>query len=390
MKSYQKTNRRKFIKQSALLTGAISLAGNGVLAMSEQKNNAKNSIPKWKGFNVLDFFSPDPRRSRRATIEEDLKWMSDWGFDFLRIPMAYPSYLDIDRDKHIASDDVYRVSEKALEKVDRLVYMAHKYNLHVSLNLHRAPGYCINAGFHEPFNLWKDTAAQEAFYWHWTMWAKRYQHISRDKISFDLLNEPAWVEDMNDQHSSKTIVPGDTYAGIAEKAANAIWEVNPDHLVIADGNDVGSKVIPEIAHLPIAQSCRGYYPHIISHYKASWVFKPEQIKDLPPLKYPGQVGDQYLGREMLEEFYAPWIKLVQSGVGVHCGECGCYIETPHEVFLAWFGDVLDILGSNGIGIALWNFKGAFGILDSGRKDVNYEDWYGHKLDRKLLDLITKV
>jgi endoglucanase len=75
--------------------------------------------------------------------------------------------------------------------------MAHKYNLHVSLNLHRAPGYCINAGFHEPYNLWKDQKAQKAFYWLWKMWAKRYKDISRDKISFDLLDEPAWIEDMN-------------------------------------------------------------------------------------------------------------------------------------------------------------------------------------------------
>ena len=175
---------------------------------------------------------------------------------------------------------------------------------------------------------------------------------------------------------------------MAEEAANAIWKENPDHLVIADGNQVGTKVIPEITHLPIAQSCRGYYPQIISHYKAPWAMK--DIDNLPPLKYPGQVGDQYLSREMLEDFYEPWIKLAQSGTGVHCGECGSYNKTPHDVFLAWFGDVVDILGSNGIGFALWNFRGDFGILDSGRKDVDYEDWHGHKLDRKLLDLIRKA
>jgi hypothetical protein len=60
------------------------------------------------------------------------------------------------------------------------------------------------------------------------------------------------------------------------------------------------------------------------------------------------------------------------------------------VFLAWFGDVVDILSTNGIGLALWNFRGDFGILDSGRADVDYEEWYGHKLDRKLLDLIRKA
>ena len=39
--------------------------------------------------------------------------------------------------------------------------------------------------------------------------------------------------------------------------------------------------------------------------------------------------------------------------------------------------------------ALWNFRGDFGILDSGREDVPYTDWYGHKLDSKLLELIKK-
>jgi endoglucanase len=363
------------------------MAGNPALAVSNRQESG-NPLPRWKGFNLLDFFSPSPGGSQRGSTEDDFKWMSDWGFDFVRIPMAYPSYLEFDRSRDITPDEVYQISEEAVEKVEQLVYLAHKYKLHVSLNLHRAPGYCINAGFHEPYNLWKDQEAQEAFNWHWQMWAMRFKNISRDLISFDLLNEPAWIEDMNDQHSSKTLVPGDTYARVATKAAEVIWKENPRHLVIADGNQVGTKVIPELTHLPIAQSCRGYYPGIISHYKAPWAMR--DIENLPPLKYPGQVGNEYLSRAMLEEFYEPWIKLARSGTGVHCGECGCYNKTPHGIFLAWFGDVVDILSSNDIGFALWNFRGDFGILDSGRTDVAYEDWYGHQLDRRLLDLIRKA
>ena len=382
------SDRRDFIKKAAIITGVASLAGNSAFSATHIGNKKHNILPKWKGFNLTDFFSPTPNKNRITTTEDQFKWMADWGFDFVRIPMAYPFYLDIDSSKDITPDQVYNINEEALEKVDMLVFMAHKYNLHVSMNLHRAPGYCINAGFHEPFNLWKDEKAQKAFYWHWEMWSKRYKNISRKKISFDLLNEPAMIEDMNNQHSEKTIVPGDLYAKVAEKAEKTIWKQNPDHLVIADGNQVGSKVIPEIAHLPIAQSCRGYYPGIISHYKAPWAMK--DIENVPELKYPGQVGDQYLSRDMLEKFYKPWIELANSGVGVHCGECGCYSKTPHAIFLAWFGDVIDILSSNDIGFALWNFKGSFGILDTGRDDVDYEDWYGHKLDRKLLDLIMTV
>ncbi len=381
------SDRRSFLKKTALLTGALSVAGSSALALP-QRVKIRNPLPPWKGFNLLDFFSPHPGNSRRGTTEDDFKWMRDWGFDFVRIPMAYPSYLDIDRSRDITAEEVYHLNEEAVERVDQLVHLAHKFKLHVSINLHRAPGYCINAGFQEPFNLWKDREAQEAFYWHWNMWAGRYKNISSDLISFDLLNEPAMIEDMNDQHSSKLFVPGKLYAKIIEEAARAIWKQNPDHLVIADGNQIGTKVIPEITHLNIGQSCRGYYPGIISHYKAPWAMK--DIENLPPLKYPGQVGDQYLSRKMLEEFYEPWIKLAQSGTGVHCGECGSYNKTPHDIFLAWFGDVVDILSSNHIGFALWNFRGDFGILDSGRKDVDYENWHGHQLDRKLLDLIRKA
>jgi endoglucanase len=64
-------------------------------------------------------------------------------------------------------------------------------------------------------------------------------------------------------------------------------------------------------------------------------------------------------------------------------------QTPHDVFLAWFSDTLDIFKENGIGFGLWEFRGSFGILNSGRSDVDYEDWYGYQLDRKLLDLLRK-
>lgn len=384
MDKYNTHTRRNFIKKTSLVTGGVMIAGNTAFTRSKPP---QNKLPQWKGFNLLDFFSPNPAKPRPATDEEQLKWMSDWGFDFVRIPMAYPSYVKFDREKDITTKRVRKIDRKAVDRIENLVYLAHKYNLHVSLNLHRAPGFCVNAGFNEPYNLWKDEEALDDFCYHWKFWAKRFKNVSRDWISFDLLNEPCLRENMNDQHSKRSAVPGELYRRMVERAANSIRGVNPDHLIIADGNNIGRDVIPEIIDLDIAQSCRGYNPAIISHYKAPWVYKDSS--NLPEPKWPGQVGDQYLSRAMLEEMYAPWIDLMKQGVGVHCGECGCWNKTPHEVFLAWFGDVLDILSTNGIGFALWEFKGSFGVLDSGREDVDYEDWYGHKLDRKLLSLLQE-
>lgn len=377
-------NRRTFVKNTGVLATSIALSSASAFALDTK---AKNKLPKWKGFNLVDFNTPDPKPDRRYTTEEHLKWMHDWGFDFIRLPIAYPYFTKFDRSKPITPEQVYNIDEAAVEKIDNLVNLAHKYNIHASINLHRAPGYCINAGFNEPYNLWKDQEAQNAFYYHWAFWGKRYKNISNKKISFDLLNEPAMREDMNDQHSKSSAIPGAVYREVARSAAEAIRKENKNHLVIADGNSVGNNPTPELADLNIAQSCRGYYPGSISHYKAPWANKEPEKNPLPV--YPGQIGNQMVNRELLEKYYQPWIELMKSGVGVHCGECGCWNKTPHEVFLAWFNDVTDILTSHNIGFALWEFIGDFGILNSGRADVAYEDWHGYKLDRKLLNIIQK-
>lgn len=379
-------DRRQFLKTAA--AGAV-LAGMPAL-MTSCKPAITNQLPRWRGFNILDFFTPRHFDiSNLAATEQDFKWMADWGFDFVRFPMAYPGYLKYNPQSEapITPEQTVDFDEEAVEVVEQTVYMANKYGLHVSLNLHRAPGFCINAGFREPFNLWKDREAQQAFYTHWDMWAKRFKNISPKLLSFDLVNEPCYKEDMNDQFCPSEPIPGETYRKVAEGCLNVIHKYEPGRLVVADGNHGGSLVIPELTDLPLAQSCRGYYPHYVSHYRAGWVWKNPD--DAPVPVWPGTINNETFNREVLEQFYQPWIDLVKQGVGVHCGECGCYRETPHEVFLAWFNDQLDILTSHGIGWGLWNFRGDFGILDSGRKDIHYEDFHGHKLDRKLLKLLQK-
>jgi endoglucanase len=380
-------NRRDFIRAAVISAATVEIAGSASLGLAQvqAQKPGGNPLPRWRGFNLTDFNSPNPAPSRRGTTADDLKWMVDWGFDFIRLPMAYPRYVEFDRSQHIAPADVCKINEPEVDRIEAFARKAQDLGLHVSLNLHRAPGYCINAGFYEPYDLWKSKEAQEAFYFHWGMWAKRFKSVPATRISFDLLNEPALRSDMNDQHATSSLIPGDLYRTVAKGAADAIRAANPAHLVIADGNRVGNLVTPELKDLNIAQSCRGYFPGAISHYKAPWANKdPEQC---PTPVWPGTMNGEKFDKARLQTYYQPWIDLAKSGVGVHCGECGCWNKTPHQVFLAWFQDVLDILTAQKIGYALWNFRGDFGLLDSGRQDVDYQDWHGHKLDAKLLDLL---
>jgi aryl-phospho-beta-D-glucosidase BglC (GH1 family) len=378
-------NRRQFIKTALATTAAVDCLSPASLALAQNGTPSGNPLPRWRGFNLTDFNAPNPGSARGGTTEEDLNWIVDWGFNFVRLPMAYPRYVEFDRSQHIAPAEVCKLNNTEVDRIEAFVRNAHNHGLHVSLNLHRAPGYCINAGFYEPYDLWKSEEAQQAFAFHWGMWAQRFKDVPASKLSFDLLNEPCMRSDMNDQHAKSSPIPGELYRSVARKAVEAIRAANPERTIIADGNNVGNTVTPELKDLRIAQSCRGYFPGLISHYKAPWANKdPERC---PTPVWPGTMNGEHFGKARLESYYKPWIELAASGTGVHCGECGCWNKTPHAVFLAWFEDVLDVLTSNKIGYALWNFRGDFGILDSRREDVAYQQWHGHSLDAKLLDLL---
>jgi endoglucanase len=85
----------------------------------------------------------------------------------------------------------------------------------------------------------------------------------------------------------------------------------------------------------------------------------------------------------------PWKEAESKGIGVMVGEWGAFNKTPHDVMLCWAEDCLKNWQKAGWGWAMWNFRGSFGVLDSDRGDVQYEDFEGHKLDRKLLDLLQR-
>jgi endoglucanase len=356
------SSRRDFLKRAvvgsaAMVVPAYAQQGQGQSGQAK----AQTAIPRWRGFNLLEMFT---MRSRGDFVEDDFKWMRDWGFDFVRFPTVYRLWIE--------DGDDYKIKESMLAKLDRGIELANQSGLHVSLNFHRAPGYSVNAEFKEPKNLWKDKEPLDAFCFHWQLMAKRYKGIGRDKLSFDLVNEPP---------SLGKVMSRTDHERVVRTTVAAIRAVSPDRLVVADGISYGNETAPELADLKIGQSTRAYQPMFISHYGASWV----DSGNYPQPAWPGNGWD----RKRLEEHYRKWADLARMGVGVHCGEGGAFNKTPHDVVLAWLRDVLEILTGHGIGLALWNFRDSFGILDSGRTDVAYEDFHGHKLDRKLLALLQE-
>ena len=329
-------------------------------------NPAQTVLPRWRGFNLLEMFTTHYDGNWR---EDDFRWIADWGFDFVRLPLSYQFWVE--------DGDAARVKESELARVDSAVELGRQHGIHVCINFHRGPGYCVNPP-PEPFNLWKDASALDAFCAHWTMFARRYRGIPSGAMSFDVINEPPGPREDGMTRADHEFV--------VREAAAAIRAVDPARLIIVDGVSWGNDPCPELTDLGAAQSCRAYAPMGISHYRASWV----KGEDFPAPAWPGgwHYGEAW-DRARLEQHYAKWADLARRGIGVHCGEGGAFSKTPHDVVLRWLRDVLEILTGHGIGYALWNFRGSFGVLDSDREDVCYEDWQGHKLDRKLLELLRE-
>ncbi|MBI5382941.1 MAG: cellulase family glycosylhydrolase [Opitutae bacterium] len=378
-------SRRKFLKTAAVAGGVAWIGGMRAEPAAPPKlAPAQTVLPRWRGFNLCNFYQAFDRGERGLghVVEDDLRWMRDWGFNFVRLPMDYWLWVDSDwrQTRKLNPDDVGKFQESTLAKIDRTVELCRKHGLHLSLNFHRAPGYCVNQPEREPFVLWKDRAAEDAFVQHWEVFARRYREVPTSALSFNLLNEaPA---------PRAGYMSREDYARVMQRATARIREISAERLIIVDGLSCGYTTLPELASTGVAQSVHAYTPSGLSHYRASWADRKGDYP-LPTWPLKNKDGSINWDRARLETWLRPWAALARQGIGVHCGECGCYNKTPYAVFAAWFEDVLQLLTGHGIGYALWEFRGSFGVLDSGRTDTPYEDWHGHKLDRRLLTLLQK-
>jgi endoglucanase len=321
-------------------------------------------LPLWHGFNLLDKFYKGDSDVERPFQEDDFRWISEFGFNFVRLPMDYRQW--------IVNNDWTQFDEQVLREIDLAVDYGKKYNIHVCINFHRAPGYTV-ASPPEAKSLWTDAEAQQICAMHWAVFARRYKGIDNRNLSFNLLNEPADVK-------------LDAYEKIVKMLVEAIRTEDPNRLIIADGLKWGRQPCQSLIPLHLAQSTRGYDPFKFTHYKAPWI--PE-AKNWPIPAWP-QINDaEKMDRQTLMDNLKPWIEIRKQNVGVIVGEWGVLNQVPHETALRWMEDSLISYKEAQIGWALWNFRGQFGILDSNRKDIQYEDFHGHKLDRKMLDLLMK-
>src|SRR3990172_5829546 len=180
-------NRRDFLRTTGTAGGLaiVGVSGRRLCNAGESQEadaaagrSLSRKLPRWRGFNLLEKFMV---HASAPFVASDFQWMAEWGFDFVRLPMDYRCWTD--------PADPYKLNENVLKEIDQAVEFGRRHGVHVSLNLHRAPGYTV-AKPPETLDLWTDEEAQKQFDFQWSEFARRYRGIPSAQVSFDLVNEP--------------------------------------------------------------------------------------------------------------------------------------------------------------------------------------------------------
>ncbi len=268
------------------LFGFFSLTLNSLAQPEEPITDLKTFCSQQKGFNLLGKF--DVSWSNSGFTQKEFSVIHDLGCNFVRLPLDYRTYTQ--------AGNWDNFTEVQLLKIDQAVQWGNQYNVHVCINLHRAPGYCVNSATlpaNQQLNLWTDSVAQKAFVNHWLMFANRYKNISPEKLSFNLVNEPNNVSE-------------EVYVSIMKKAIDAIHEVTPNRVIFVDGLGYGRGLLLSLKDEPnIAQAIHSYDPFSLTHYKASWV---EGSMDWPVPTWPMLSISNYL--------YGPWKNEFKSTLSI--------------------------------------------------------------------------
>jgi len=158
---------------------------------------------------------------KNFVTESDIKALSSWGFNLVRLPFHYKILTPPD------SPGVYLESGFAI--FDSLISWCKKYNIYIILDMHCAPGgesdQTISDYDSSVPSLWQDTAKQTRTVDIWKTIAERYKDEPAI-AGYDLLNEPRWDFPNGNQPLY------DLYVRIT----NAIRSVDTTHILFIEGN----------------------------------------------------------------------------------------------------------------------------------------------------------
>jgi endoglucanase len=319
-----------------------------------------------RGVNVSDWLAQlgDPSGYTKehfdtAITAHDLDLIQGMGFDHVR--------LSIDPRPMFHARQADQITPQDLAYLDAAVKMILDRGLAVDIS--------IFADAEFKAKLASDDEFVEQFADFWRALARHYSNLDAERVFFEILNEP----EGRDRYR---------WYGVEAKLAAAIREGAPLHTIIATGahwSDDDDLVFLEPLRDPnVIYAFHFYESHVFTHQGATW--SSNYWHNLKGVPYPStpenvqaaaaEVPDALHRLAVVRYGLDRWnagridaeIGQVSAwaehwGVPVICNEFGVYRKNAEpKDRLAWLTDVRTSLEKHGIGWAMWEYHGGFGVV----------------------------
>jgi len=294
------------------------------------------------------------------TDDADIALIARMGFDHVRLsidpmPLAASTY------------GFPGTNADFLKQLDHAVDTMLADGLAVIIDLHPSDDY--------KQRMRTDDQAVERFTSIWRKLAAHYADRDPNRVFFEILNEPE-------------IYDAYRWAGIQTRVAAAIREEAPRHTIIAAGA-VWSDIWDLLAVEPLADgnviyNFHFYEPHEFTHQGATWstpwysyehgIPYPPTESSMPVLlkEVPTAVDRYNMQKYWLDGWNAHRIQLMiddaamwahDNHVPLICNEFGVFRDHSDPASRAnWLHDVRTALEADGIGWAMWDYRGNFGVV----------------------------
>lgn len=297
---------------------------------------------------------------------QDFETMHRLGFTCVRVPMDLSFLFDVD-DPDLLNDERLAVFDQGLD----LILAA---DLAVIVDLHSTSLADSDASIYSGA-LEQDDQFVETFIRFWQSLAAHLAVRDPEMVFIEPMNEPVFQDDPS------------RWPPMQERLLSAIREVAPDHTLIATGAlwsgiDTFVQLVP-LDDPNIVYNFHFYEPFLFTHQSAEWTWwVARAVHGVPYPSSPEAVApllEQYDNEEVLNnlrwygeerwdaarireriEKAAAWAQ--QYGVRLICNEFGVYNKAaPAADRVQWYHDLRAAFDEFGIGWAVWDYYGAFGL-----------------------------
>lgn len=380
---YSKLSEPEFVLPEKI--GAHSIDKSLYTGSTKLPNASNQKLPEWKGMMLCHqawtFDGANGCDTEDIVLENDIKTLSQCGFNFARIAVSFSRLQSANTLKGTVYPQDGTLNLREIEYFDKILSWGMKYGVHIQFVMFEITGVDGDTPISDVWDIndsiCSDAKLQNDVAEIWGALSRRYADIPNNYLSFNLINEPNPPTD-------------EAYVTGYMPSIEAIRKECPDRVIVADihsmnitGEEMAKKGVALSYHIyePRDFCVPNMYlyaenPNIFDNY--SWPFTDDD----------GIVWDATTTLNQSDMLVTPLsLKKIaeQNNVGFMIGEWGCFYNGEggtlfpfaysNETREKFISDMIRTFEENDIGWSYGNYIGSLGLVTTypvPDADLTYE------------------